>query len=721
MTMFQRLLLAAALAATTAVVGCNRHDDKPRAIVAVDLAEANAHIAQPAWLGERLPEHTVAYARIPSFWGMLSAPDGRPLDTALANAEHAKIIAKLRDAVRNDKLIVDTGAAPALAMFLGDQGAPTELAFIDISDQLTPAGNMLLTTRLDVADIAALNARMAALSAEAPVLKAPFDANGSAELQSNGFLQFDIATHRLYAFVGSAATRSGLDDALKQLTSTRTHPMHEAERAIDGSGQGLFVWLKLKGLTGMIEARSPGIRPGTLLYDLLERSQSLAFGWGTVAGHGRMQLVLDAPDARLLSYLARGKIEANIKTAGKPNWVATLAMPTPEQARTLEANLDQDFGAGTQQKYQELLQKVQGNLGVSLKDFGSTFGPELIAFSDANGHFYALRMRDRAAFYAQLDTLGKKFNWRSEVTRSGGVEIHQLHLPGITPPPLQPGADPRADAWLRLYARIGSHFYWVEDGDYLVFASVPQLLADRAASKLDTPLGDWLRDTQSGHDNETLVGFSGTSRNAQRDMYYTYLSMLQALGDALGQPVDLMPMPAANGLRLPVEGVYGASIDVSKSRIGFSLTYEQSPAELVTNGAGGAYGTVAVVAILAAIAIPAYQDYVIRSQVSEGVYLADGAKTAVGEYVANTGKLPADNANAGLATAASISGTYVSAVEVKDGQISVTYSSQPPQKANAALDGGILVFSATPNDGSTAFTCSSTNIPQKYLPSVCRH
>ena len=38
---------------------------------------------------------------------------------------------------------------------------------------------------------------------------------------------------------------------------------------------------------------------------------------------------------------------------------------------------------------------------------------------------------------------------------------------------------------------------------------------------------------------------------------------------------------------------------------------------------------VAIIAILAAIAIPAYQDYVIRSQVSEGVALADGSKTAV--------------------------------------------------------------------------------------------
>src|SRR5512141_1080188 len=95
MAMFQRLLLATVLAASTFVSGCNRHDDMPRAVDPAALARANAQISQPGWLRERLPEHTVAYARIPSLWGMLSAPDGRPLDAALVDEQHVQIIAKL--------------------------------------------------------------------------------------------------------------------------------------------------------------------------------------------------------------------------------------------------------------------------------------------------------------------------------------------------------------------------------------------------------------------------------------------------------------------------------------------------------------------------------------------------------------------------------------------------------------------------------------------------
>src|SRR6478609_2225745 len=90
---------------------------------------------------------------------------------------------------------------------------------------------------------------------------------------------------------------------------------------------------------------------------------------------------------------------------------------------------------------------------------------------------------------------------------------------------------------------------------------------------------------------------------------------------------------------------------------------------------------VAIIAILAAIAISQYQDYVIRSQVSEGSSLADGIKTAVGEFVNNRGYFPAANSSAGLANALSITGEYVGSVSVSNGLISATYSGAKANKA----------------------------------------
>ena len=82
---------------------------------------------------------------------------------------------------------------------------------------------------------------------------------------------------------------------------------------------------------------------------------------------------------------------------------------------------------------------------------------------------------------------------------------------------------------------------------------------------------------------------------------------------------------------------------------------------------------VAIIGILAAIAIPAYQDYTIRAQVSEGLNLSGGAKAAVTEYFQDQGAFPVNNAQAGLAPGVNINGKYVSQVLVAaNGVISAT-------------------------------------------------
>ena len=131
---------------------------------------------------------------------------------------------------------------------------------------------------------------------------------------------------------------------------------------------------------------------------------------------------------------------------------------------------------------------------------------------------------------------------------------------------------------------------------------------------------------------------------------------------------------------------------------------------------------VAIIGILAAIAIPAYQNYTIRAQVSEGLSLADGAKTALAEYYTNHGSFPASNAAAGLATDTSITGNYVSQVDASNGVIAITFSKNSPQKANAAIDGAVLDLSAIASStgGSIQWTCKAgSGLPAKYLPSSC--
>jgi type IV pilus assembly protein PilA len=132
---------------------------------------------------------------------------------------------------------------------------------------------------------------------------------------------------------------------------------------------------------------------------------------------------------------------------------------------------------------------------------------------------------------------------------------------------------------------------------------------------------------------------------------------------------------------------------------------------------------VAIIAILAAIAIPAYQNYLIKAQVSEGMSLAGAAQTGVAEFFSNNGRLPASNVSAGVPSAKSITGKYVSQVEVTGkGLVEATFSKAAPQQANTKIDGKILEFSPVTSGGGIHWTCKSggTAVPPQYLPSSCR-
>ena len=138
---------------------------------------------------------------------------------------------------------------------------------------------------------------------------------------------------------------------------------------------------------------------------------------------------------------------------------------------------------------------------------------------------------------------------------------------------------------------------------------------------------------------------------------------------------------------------------------------------------------VAIIGILAAIAIPAYQDYTIRSQVTEGLSLASAVKAGVAEYYANYGSWPADLAAMGY-TSSSPSGKYVTNVTVTTGDIGIVYGGQ----ANNNINGSKLDLQpglSGNNDviwncgyhaavGSNLGGSNGTSILAKYLPANCR-
>ncbi|HEZ6611707.1 TPA: pilin [Neisseria meningitidis] len=147
---------------------------------------------------------------------------------------------------------------------------------------------------------------------------------------------------------------------------------------------------------------------------------------------------------------------------------------------------------------------------------------------------------------------------------------------------------------------------------------------------------------------------------------------------------------------------------------------------------------IAIVGILAAVALPAYQDYTARAQVSEAILLAEGQKSAVTEYYLNHGIWPKNNTSAGVAsTPSDIKGKYVKEVEVKNGVVTATMLSTG---VNKEIQGKKLSLWAKRQNGSVKWFCgqpvtrndtakddtvaadtdAAKKIDTKHLPSTCR-
>ncbi len=145
---------------------------------------------------------------------------------------------------------------------------------------------------------------------------------------------------------------------------------------------------------------------------------------------------------------------------------------------------------------------------------------------------------------------------------------------------------------------------------------------------------------------------------------------------------------------------------------------------------------VAIIGILAAIAIPAYQNYTIRAQVTEGLSLADGWKTSIAEFYAQKGTFPTGSSTTGSATqivaAGATTGKYVSGIAVgTGGQIQITYGLQ----ANTKI--ATLVLDISPGlsaNNDVVWVCGkagnpagltvnpqadASTIPVQYLPGAC--
>jgi type IV pilus assembly protein PilA len=146
---------------------------------------------------------------------------------------------------------------------------------------------------------------------------------------------------------------------------------------------------------------------------------------------------------------------------------------------------------------------------------------------------------------------------------------------------------------------------------------------------------------------------------------------------------------------------------------------------------------VAIIGILSSLAISAYQTYTVRAQIAEGISMAGGAKVPIADAYANDGVAPANRAAAGMTpNATDTRGAYVSAIEITDGRLDITYSGPRAHADIVGLTlsltpyvtpGNILIWrcgAALAPGGASLLNGGASHqgptVNTRYLPSTCR-
>lgn len=728
---FARLLLI--MFTLSILVACS--DDKTTATNSAgssQVANADADAQRTAfsaspWLRDRLPPDTIVYARLPSPWRSALGPAGKTNDRMFQSEAYVNAVNKLRADLAKDPLSGET--ALPLTGLLYRLGSPVEIAVVAAGRMASPAANVYATLLLDYADAAALGKVLGEAMGGATFT---FDADGYATLPDSGapgFLHFDASSKRLSALGGMYANLDALKAMRKAIDGAKVEPRAELilEREIDAQGDGLVVWVDVEALRPILGA---AVTDDTAR-KLLDQTKRIALGWGSVDGHGRLGLRAEISGAAWTSYLPQAPRKLDLKASGHTRMLFNAGWFTGTDIARIEAALKQDPDRA--KDWAEADAKLVEISGLHIADLFTPFGPDLAAFADDAGEFMAIRIQDAAAFKRLLDALDTEFKARSVVFEHAGGPIHHLRLPSILELGRTLGKDAeKPDDLLaaKIYARAGSHLYWIEQDGWLVIAGVPQPLMDRLDLGADQPLEAFM--VAAGGDPTALLSGAAVINDAARRTYHAWLGALASIADIGGVEVDLMALPTARQLALPSETALGVSLQMSPTRLQLELDYAQHPMEWI----GGSDGltVVAVGGILAAIAIPAYQDFTVRADVATALSETSALKTAIVEQYVGSGELPVDAAGLGMDLPLTTANDHAQ-ISLDNGTILISFNDSAP----AQIAGSYLyLVPAQSDDDNVEWRCgyaaagaedllvafeegvAMSDVAERYLPAYCR-
>lgn len=734
MTQRFSLRLAAAGFAVALMVGCGSDTAEQSAqssLPMADPATIEAATASAPWLRERLPADSIGYIRIPSPWGMLGAPSGRRSDAIHANPASAQAISQIRQATAADPWLseLSAGAAPLLESL----ASPIEVAVVAAGKMASPAAHVLISVKLNQTDPAQVAALFSGLGDAQ--LSPEFDDAGRASVDlggSSAFLAFDADQQRLTVLVGMFANANALTTLLAEIADAEdVHPMRGAEQAIDAVGQGLLVWVDMAALRpillGSLEPDQQWMKP------VLEQLNEVAIGWGSADGLGQLGLRMGFTQAPWSTYLPAGPHRYDLRGAGEPSVVVTAVLPNAEQLLGMVSAAVALDGGEEAPSAEQLDELIEQHLGMSLAQLMAPFAGQIAYVSDDAGLWTAMRITNEADLKVWSDALTASGLATARSRDHAGTTIHHLRVVGNQ---FQTETDSDGEpqpAWMaELSKRMPSHAYWyVEDG-WLYTATVPQPLMERIDRDADFDLQQWIAQSQADAPSGALLSASTMASGAAKTTYMVQLEVLQWLSEVSGAEVDLFDLPTAQQLGLPSETPVGIALTTQPDLLSLQMHYEQTPFEGA--GAGGGMAGIAAAGVLLAIAIPAYQDYLMRAKVAEALLAAKPLQLAISEHYVSTGELPGSADAVGMQLPQHFEAAKVT-VDIDGGAVFIRFDAD----ADAAIANRYLYMLPAGEAGSISWVCAyaalhSTeplllgmqegvavaDIEAKYLPASCR-
>jgi hypothetical protein len=715
---FRRFTLASALAASLVLIACSQDESAPTSPAQVADNAWDTALADSAGLIDVLPDSTLAYVRIPTLWGLLAAPKSGALQSALGSPANRDTVMALQARIPEVMEEEFGDFAPLISLLLATLRSPLEIALVGEGPQPLEA-DLVIEARLAMESVDELNILLGRYTSP----NSPFQQLQAASADQPGqllvglfpmFYHFDADTQRVRMVGGLSASLEKFEQAQTWTASGETS-LEQREQRVDESGHGLMVWADGTRLMPALEQMASPDDLAELRELGVLGLKEIALAYGSQRGKARLSLVARGENGPIWDFGLPAQAPSDLTLSGQADYVAGWVMPDFEWIESVWRAL----GPAAHTKIQEADDLAVKTTGVGLAGWLNAIAGRWTLIGDDSGTYLVHEPTVPEAWSTLIQGLSERFELRQTETTHAGQRLRHLTIPGLSVPDLLPEAQDMQQQVARFIMErmmaISTHVHWMDDEQgRRVLAAVPQILRDRLALAGETGVNDWLNGT--GVDQSTAAVFGAIEvADAPMRNYYSYLTLLQALGDVFDTEVDLNGFPSAHEMGLADHGSVGMEIHYSEGTLGLGLVFENHPGDVLYSGAGGLAG-IAVVGTLAAIAIPAYQDYAKRARSSEFLRMAAGSKLAVAEFYATEGRLP-DAQEAAVFSQTFDSGP-IRRIDYNARLLRLVLQLTPE-----AGFGELATLELVPvlRDGYVArWRCTSPNIDEASLPTECR-